>query len=157
MSLKKSYSIDYAITLTLKPQWRQCTPHTQVEAALQEAIKIFSCNNMKVTLIYELTKSDDIHFHGVCSVPLQKHIRDYQIWIRNRFRKNKLFGFMYIKPIDDMNVWKEYISKDFENTKFRMGINPLQIDNYELFPNHVSLQDQGFIDKWNARNVEWVE
>jgi len=138
MSLKPViYTVDYAVTLTLKTKMRDLETERQYNASSQEVIQLFTCNNIKATIIYELTKNDDIHYHGICKMPLQKHIRDNVIWLRNRFRRNKIIGFVCIKPVDDYHKWVEYISKDIATTKQRLGNIPILMDDYDIYPDRL--------------------
>ncbi|WP_445769570.1 hypothetical protein, partial [Rheinheimera sp.] len=75
--------------------------------------------NIKLSLITELTQNFNIHAHGTVRILLKaiKGKRSPQHFIQDYFRNMKDCGFIYIKPIDNYNVWKTYCQKNYRITK----------------------------------------
>lgn len=110
MSCVPTWSFQYAITLTLKPTQYKKTPEEQYRL-LEDAL--FEINHkckswLKMDILCELTKNYNIHAHGIFIFNLGNHKLKH---VHNLFRDSKIFGFIYIKPIDNYNVWYDYITK----------------------------------------------
>lgn len=132
------YSIDFAFTVTLKPNLYCDEPHQQYDKTYSQLIQILKSKGSFVTCVAELTKSYNLHMHGIIKFDMKNvehKSRNLMLRFTNLFRKHKLFGFVNIRQIDDFPKWKEYISKDIHETRSLLNRPPILIDNYEIFDN----------------------
>lgn len=124
----KPFTQDYAITLTISNKLRKATedPVAQYQA-LKEAIIMLRqefCDDIKITIVPELTKNYDVHLHGIISIALANATYkkyscniDYMIHrITRSKRYNTVFGFCMMKPITDWDVWVAYVKKSLQET-----------------------------------------
>jgi len=126
--------MDYAITVTLNRSLRKYSPDEQYTKSFMPLADLL--HRFKKTLVYELTQNGDIHYHGIISLDVKYknvHIRDMIIFIQNLFRGSKIFGYVCVKQVTDYNKWKEYILKDVQKSKDRLGIFPIFKDDYDLY------------------------
>lgn len=152
---RPKYSIEYAITITLHPSIRDLDTVAQYDTMryiVRDHIKDMYKKHFpksvylpKVSLVCELTKSNDIHYHGTLQMPMNKEIRDYPIWIRNVFRSNptkrnpikkdltKYLGYIVLKPITDAKIWTGYLCKTLQEFKERTNRMPIILDDCRLF------------------------
>lgn len=161
MAEKPRFTQDYAITITLDPRIREFSTthqHDIMRYNIENVIKkriveaVMSYLDVKpstlppiyLTLVAELTKSFDVHYHGIISFPLVYKIRDPAIFLRNVFRERykgnpakmeskDFIGFICLKPIDDWTKWTDYITKDIISYKERLNRGSIICDDYELF------------------------
>lgn len=127
MNPKNSTSCDFALTITLRPSTFVDSCQTQFDK-LSQLIKD-RLQGCKLSLIAELTKQWNVHFHGFISVPTARgHPSKY---IHDRLRHAKI-GFIKVDQITDFNGWKDYIRKDLHITKDYISY-PIVKDDYEVF------------------------
>lgn len=110
------YTVDYALTITLKPHNYKHLAEDQYEKVKDEINLIFKRlrlrDNIKITLLSEMTKAYNIHLHGILAFNMDKHkCQDYLKYIYDIFRSSKTIGYVYVKPVVDYNIWKDYITK----------------------------------------------
>lgn len=161
------WTIDYAITITLHPSIR-CNKTVEQYDTMKAIIRdyITDCcyefwkknkptvqfQAPKVTLVAELTKSQDIHYHGIVTLPLSMKIRDHKIFIRDIFRYKpkagplrndlkKYLGFIYVKEIDD-NGWSQYLRKGFAEFEQSLDRKPILRDDHNIFTAEELLTNQ---------------
>jgi len=122
--------MNYALTITLKPcmysrncqeQYRIVTPH------LEKILDGFKCS-----MIAELTKENNIHYHGMAF--FKDHFeRDRYI---NRFRVNsRMFGKKDQDAVANEPEWVTYINKDLGVTWELLGKSPIVRDDFKVFTN----------------------
>lgn len=154
-----NYSVDYAFTVTLNRKFNELTTDQQAESmspwifnymlAYGRNLPQFTGRNMIITSVMELTTNANIHIHGVLKFPIEWLIRDVNIWFRDMFRtkrrlvkafgisrevdKSEYFGFVNIKPCDDLQGWKKYLEKNFCSFVASTGRRPIISDEYSLF------------------------
>jgi len=131
------YSQDYAITVTLHPKVRKFTAEQQYDkfahdVVLIELLKLFP--KSRLSLVCELTKSYDIHFHGIISfnMALLKANTNVPRWFRDKFRNQSIIGFVLCKVIDNKDVWIEYILKSLPEFNKDMQRQGLITDDYGI-------------------------
>lgn len=125
-------SVDYSITITLKPSLYNKPYETQFDETAVNITNLFG--TCKLTLIAELTKTYNIHYHGLISVPLS-HGRDPRKYIFDQLRKYSKVGKSQVDQATDYNGWHAYISKDIKNNIQNAIIYPIVKDDYEMFTN----------------------
>lgn len=128
-----SYSWKYALTLTLLPKVRTMTAEEQMSRYRQEIVPILRkfFPNCKLTIVAELTKTYDVHFHGTIQFDMT-HMRGIVNpcrYFRDKFRRHKLIGFVLLKVIDNEDIWKDYISKGLKEFYADTGEPPVLVDD----------------------------
>lgn len=103
------YSVDYALTITLRPVMYIHTAQKQYDLITPEILQIFS--ECKLILVPELTKQYNLHFHGIINVPLCDG-RDPSKWIHDKVRTHRKIGMICVKQITDYDTWLTYCMKD---------------------------------------------
>lgn len=128
-------SVSYSYTVTLRPQLYGIPGQDQYDKTSDELVKHLSNICAEYTLVAELTSSYNVHYHGTVSFALK--LPGPPVNLRKRFvdsfRKNKLFGFVQIKQIDDEPGWIEYISKSLEETCNDLGRRPILKDDFNYW------------------------
>lgn len=161
MAKIEDYTQDYALTVTLNPRIREKGTAEQhiymrsyIECILKDrimqyvadykGIKMKDLKRPRLTLVTELTKSYDIHYHGILSFPMSYGLRCPEIFMRNLFRdrykgnpakmeQKDYIGFILLKPVEDWGKWSDYIAKDIDDFKQKMKMGPIICDDYEFF------------------------
>lgn len=128
------WSVDYAITLTLKPILYKHTCEEQFSIVATSIRNNFP--NCKFTLLAELTKQYNVHFHGIIKVDLNKIVCHPEKYLYDRIRQYKHLGFAVIKQITEYQIWIDYITKDYNITKQKANIDPFVKDDYDI---HITL------------------
>lgn len=104
------------ITITLKPKLYKYSSVTQFELTRLDVESIFLSSNVKADFSVELTEQGNVHYHAViCSPDKFKAIHAI-----NKFKRNRAFGHIHIKPIGSQQEYERainYIQKDIEGTK----------------------------------------
>lgn len=103
------------------------TKHHVLEA-IQRAF-----SNTKITMIAELHKSTDVHYHGIlsCDLPISRQTIPYKFM--NIWRNSKLIGTRNeCEQINDYDKVASYITQDIPETSKLLGVNPVVIDQYRL-------------------------
>lgn len=119
-----------AITITIRPSHYKDDLDTQYT---KSKIELAACPFL-ISLVCEVTKSCNLHFHGIikCDPPKRGTVKQS---IHNYFRKCKYLGFIYLKEITDLPKWYEYIFKEYDQTKQELYFAPqIIIDNVPDFP-----------------------
>lgn len=133
MIIPAGYTQAYAFTVTLRPRLFTEPAEVQYDITnlpIREKLHHISGN---FTVIAEMTANKNIHYHGIIVYPtgycrdVIKHFKDY-------FRKDKMFGFVDIKIMDDEGGWIEYISKELQITASVVQRRPILFDALDAFP-----------------------
>lgn len=125
-------SVDYTFTITLQPKLYKQEPEQQYDLTYNHVRQTLVKIAREFTLVSELTKNYNIHFHGIInftSVPKT----DYRKLFYKVFRNDTLVGFVNIKQMTDYPGWKEYISKDIKTFTESVNRRPIIWDDYEVF------------------------
>lgn len=133
MREKGGYTCEFAVTFTLKPVMHRYPAEQQYDRSASLLTQELQSRGMRVTLVAELTKNADIHYHGIIRVPAQV-TRDVNKYVKDMFRTSKIFGFSNIKMCDDLPGWIDYISKDLLHTHMVIGRRPILCDADMLIP-----------------------
>lgn len=128
------FSQNYAITVTLQPKLFKQSIEQQYDALQEDIKEIKGDSNIMISLVVELTKSYNIHAHGfICA--RSKIAKRY---IHDKFRKRISTGFIYLKPIDNHDVWLKYVTKNIEETRSTIYCRPpVLVDELEVIPSEV--------------------
>ncbi len=107
----------HAIILTLKQTYHPLKTHIQYQQSREIIMKYVRSRNIKIYLVVELTKTLNVHYHG-CMMATDKDPTQAEITMR-RFRRymGRKLGFLYIKPITNLNKWDTYCKKEITLTK----------------------------------------
>jgi len=132
-ALAKKETIKYAFTVTLKPQCFKKDARAQFEGTADAIEEILCGLGYNVTCVAELTKNYNIHFHGIITFTKFSFYVNYQKLFVDKFRNNKVFGFVNIKQMEDESGWIEYISKDFQTTFKSIYKEPIIVDTLGIF------------------------
>lgn len=131
------YTQQYAVTITMHPKVRKYTAEEQYErfahtVVIESLQKLFPSS--KITLVCELTKSHDLHFHGIISfnLALLRANQNVPRWFRDKFRNHATVGFVLLKVIDNQEIWLDYILKTVTAFKEDLKLNPILIDEHGL-------------------------
>lgn len=119
---------DYFFTVTLRPNMYRFTADEQFDKTHGELIIMLKILSEKFTLVTELTKSLNIHWHGII------RLGDKKSPFVNIFRGDKQFGFVQLSPIthSEGKVY-EYLRKDLANTVKDLNRRPILSDDYKVF------------------------
>lgn len=101
----------YAITITLKPICYKLRPLTQYKRSITALNDLIQSELLQFAdLRPEMTKANNIHYHGVILLEQSKQIyaNDY---VCELFRKLPYFGFICLKELTDAEGWAAYITK----------------------------------------------
>ena len=127
-------SFKYAFTITLKPWLYKYTPSRQIADSV-DVVKSGLAALGHSTLLWELTKASNIHYHGVIEMYTQsltlQRIKNLHLRWNNKWRNHLEIGFTNLTQITDEQGWLAYIGKSIE-------------DNTDLLTSypHPVLQDQ---------------
>jgi hypothetical protein len=107
----------HCITITLRPSSYDFDIDKQLLLALAELYDLK--DEITFSLVVELTKAFNIHFHGIVEYKgftNQSHLR----LLHYAFRAKKVIGHVCIKPMSDIEGWRTYMYKDIEETKLHL-------------------------------------
>lgn len=137
----------YAITITFKQAFRRFTTVDQcrIGSSVKHMIELQPGVN-RLTLVCELTKSDDLHLHGTIDFDLSI-VRDCTVYWNDMWRVGNLprprinsnefslhyVGFTTIKPIEKESGWITYIQKDLTRFHEKTAQKPIWADDFEYF------------------------
>lgn len=154
-----NYSVEYAFTVTLNRRFNELTTDSQIEnmnpwlynymLAYGRDMKHYTGRNMLITSVLELTQNANIHVHGIVRYPMEWLIKNVNIWFRDMFRpkkrqvlafgigretdKSQYFGFVNIKPCDNLLGWTDYLRKNFKEFLEATGRRPIMSDDFMCF------------------------
>lgn len=134
----KSYSQKYAVTFTLHPKVRRFSAEEQYEKYAHQVVSQYVSTvfpGCKMSLVAELTKSYDLHFHGIIQFNMSQLRANCNVprWFREKFRNHPVIGFVCLKAMTEDSIWIEYISKALKEFKDDLNLNPVITDDYNLF------------------------
>lgn len=126
----------YAITITLRPKCYGVTIHDQYYLA-KEAMSAFPG---KLSLVTEITKSYNIHFHGYVELNKLPVKGSQKAAIYDYFRKSKVIGFIRVEELFDETKWLTYCIKDKENTQKELYFAPVIIRDDDNHFNNIQIR-----------------
>lgn len=124
---KRTYSIDYAVTVTLKPQLKR--PARLMDSANYPKL-LKALEHCQKTVIVELTKAGIPHYHCIAKVDMSK-LKKYDnpvTHLRDSISKQG-FGYIVLKPVSDYQGWVDYMQKEMHATS--QTLMPVIIDDYK--------------------------
>lgn len=128
LSAPSEYTQGYAFTITLKPHVRKMTCEEQYDFCTSYVTKTLKgfYPNCLLSMVAEMTKSYDLHFHGIIKFyNLNNGIKNISKHFTDRFRGDKIIGYVLLKVMDDDEGWKTYLRKalcEFEASTNRKPI-----------------------------------
>lgn len=132
------YGVDYALTITLHPRLYKMLPDEQLAQSIPEIKKLLS--NYRYSLVYEFTKSFNIHFHAIVSTC--RTYSSVSLHLHNQFRRSKYCGNIYVRQIEDWDKWVNYLKKDLSSTRKLNNLYPVIQDDYSCLPGIYELIQQ---------------
>lgn len=128
---KPAYSVDYTLTITLRPKCYIHEPERQYDDTYEYLKKKLTGLTQAFTLIAELTKSYNIHYHAVIKFPITSKnvLKNFY----KQFRNDPLIGFIKIEQMINEHKWREYISKDLSHTLDAINRRSIIYDYYDWF------------------------
>lgn len=129
--IENTLTCPFAVTLTVKPKLYRLPAEDQYKLVKEAVMGLFKQRNPKVTLIAEVTKQFNIHFHALLQWDYASGV-NYPRWFHNEALKYKDLGFTCVKQAQDVDGWLTYISKAPEY---------IMKDDYFLFPSrHIATE-----------------
>lgn len=110
---KTGMSQAYALTITLRPMLYKHVAYEQYRRSYVEVFDLFKRHGCEITLVTELTKQYNVHYHGIVQVPMilcSKQPGAKTIF--DMLRQLKYIGHTVVDPITDEEGWNRYICKD---------------------------------------------
>jgi len=114
--------MDYAITFTLRPMMYRMTAVQQFSYMTTDMLNL--AKRYKMTLIAELTKEHNIHYHGIVELQNHKHLDQ----LLNEIRPILRIGRKEIEPVKDKDKWITYIYKEVKITAEILNESPIIYD-----------------------------
>lgn len=124
-------SFNYAFTLTLVKRLYDLKPEEQYDLVIADLMADIIDISTKRTVIIEITKSYNVHIHGVMKIPLTDKIRCIKKFY-DKWRKHRFVGYTNIKQMEDYG-WVEYIKKDIATTSKAIDRRPIIWDDFNYF------------------------
>jgi len=126
-------SVLYAFTVTLKPKpYFLLMAEDQYDDTAMPLAEHLRAIGLKFTLVSELTKNFNIHYHGIITLPLGKDVNVRKKFV-DSFRRSKLFGFVKIDQITNEEGWIDYIGKSLDEVYNAIHRRPIIKDDFEIF------------------------
>lgn len=117
----------YEVTLTLRPRLYKLSPeeqHLLVSGILDQLLVPYECS-----MICELTKENNVHYHGLVELRDLVHRNRFL----NHFRKfNTIFGKKTCEQVMYYQSYVDYMKKDIKNTE-QIIHYPIVKDHYGIF------------------------
>lgn len=131
----------YSCTITLKPNLFKDPAELQYDRTYKEVYKVVSSLCTSCTIVAELTKSQNIHYHALLDVTTLHY--NYRKHFVDAFRRSHHFGFVHVTQTTDDVGWKNYMKKDLTETKRSINRPPIICNDIEIFDegNDEALQD----------------
>lgn len=126
-----------AITVTLSPVFtRTRSSPQQLEQSLNIVRHFIKRLNpsMKISMVCELTKNSDIHYHAIIGDFTGRIVDDVTYYLNN-LRKLKeyrsVIGFVCLKACPDPVNWIQYLLKDVDKTTSLLGQSSICNDDFK--------------------------
>lgn len=127
--VKTIESMEYAITISLKPHIYRNDIDKQLEITMTEIREFLSNTKATGLLVTELTKASNIHYHGILKFNVNEQLcKRIPFMLNDYFRKSKIIGFICTKQLTDQIGWIQYMLKNYSDTKDLMKINPIRFN-----------------------------
>lgn len=125
-------SVSYAFTVTLRSKLYADPAEVQYDKTYKEVLQILNAISSQFTLVAELTKAFNVHYHGViswASIPKGVNLRKK---FTDAFRPSKQIGYVNIKQIENDAGWNEYITKSLVETRDSLSRPPIVHDWFNI-------------------------
>lgn len=132
MPLNDNISVEYAFTITLRPKMFIHEPEKQYDETYTRIEHLLRSLCICFTLVAEMTKSYNIHYHGICNF-LLTYKKDCMKEFHKCFRNDMQVGFVNIRQITNMSNWTEYLMKDLAKTTNSLNRRPIIKDDFNVF------------------------
>lgn len=126
-------TIDFFGTITLNPKMYRDEPEIQYDnTCLYVRDKLHQLTN-DFTLVAELTKAYNIHYHLVIKFDITNKNIDYRKEFHKLFRNDRMIGFINLQPMANAPASQVYIKKDLDKTCNSIDRRPVICDTYNWF------------------------
>lgn len=159
--------MQYAVTFTLSRILRKLSSEDQYDVIRNHIYDDHKplFHGWKLTLICELTRSFDVHLHGIMNIEFMKlpikYWRKPERHIQDIVKNNpKLLGFCCLKQMTDYNGWVSYFSKSLKDTKDILSRPSIIVDQFNVFPNGAFPQyndNEIDVDEDDIPNIMMIE
>lgn len=134
--------VEFAITITLLPKMYKKPLEEQYDESISEIEKLSLDESFTISLIAEITKQHNVHYHGKIQTNTKGRDRSFLSHIYNIFRNRTTTGFISVKEINDDIAWESYCVKNIEETHKHMDRPVVATDGLRYFV------------KYDVRNIE---
>jgi len=141
---QQSWTVDYFYTITLKPSCYDNIAEHQYDITWKPVYDLIKSLPCKLTMVAEVTRNMNIHYHGIVSFLVLPGIKSYIKAFKDKFRLAKHIGYTNITQIENHQQVKDYITKDLHQTKELIGRPPVisNEQNYIDLPTLTNLIQQ---------------
>lgn len=126
-------SVRYSLTVTLKPLQYKEFAEKQYDNTCMYLINKLTMLNCQYTLVAEMTKACNIHYHGTIEFLKCHKNQHHRKYLIDHFRNDKMIGYVCMKQITDEPGWIEYIKKDIVGTTEVLNRRPILKDDFDYF------------------------
>lgn len=153
--MPEKWSCKFFFTVTLRPNLYKDIAEEQydltAERLLNHIKEDYPCC-VKTTIVAELTKNMNIHYHGIIMFDLNEvRFKNLSKYFIDSFRDNKKFGFVNISQIEDEKKVLDYVSKSIQDTALSIGKKVILIDEFEYL-NGSNYDQLKLINKFGEEN-----
>lgn len=149
---RSNTSVLYAFTITLQPKLYKLKPEEQYDKTYMHVAKLLKSMNTDVDLIAELTRSANLHMHGIIRFKNFKPKTNLMVMFHNSFRNDSFVGFVNIKQITDEKKWLDYIMKDVNTTLESIHRPPIILNEI-----HIKKYENNIIDFPYMYQIELID
>lgn len=117
----------FFFTVTLKPIMYKVDIDKQYDETANELEVYLKSISEKLTIVAEITKSFNVHYHGIMKGNTTKR------QFINAFRNDKKFGFVQCTMLVHWEKCCQYISKEVAHTTQEIGRRAILRDDFDIF------------------------
>lgn len=130
-----SFSVDYSLTITLRPKCYTKEPEQQFDDTYEHVRRKLYSLTEHFTLVAEVTKSFNVHYHAILKFEIDnsKPSVTYLKEIYKCFRNDDLVGFIKCEQTLGRVSWISYLKKDLFHTYNSINRRPIIYDDYDIF------------------------
>lgn len=124
-SSAKYNSVQYFVTITLKPHMYQMTAKEQFDVTSRQVVEVIEqASNLGITgiVVAELTRDYNVHYHAI--LRFYSKYKHPDMKFRDEFRRLKCFGRFYIEQVTNYEKCYNYILKSVERTSEVLECHP---------------------------------
>lgn len=139
-----------AFTVTLLPHFTRTRTSVQQLEQSERIVRSFirrSCPSAKISMVAELTKNSDIHYHALLT-GYDNPVIDTLSYYYNNLKRNKeyskVIGFICIKACPTPEHWVKYMLKDVNKTSSLLGQTSICVDEVKCLDFQLQIDSFNF-------------